>query len=54
MGHLLPEHGFDVAAALAGSEGTCAVIVRAKVGLVPKPVTTALLCLGYRDTIDSA
>ncbi|WP_043457204.1 FAD-binding and (Fe-S)-binding domain-containing protein [Arthrobacter sp. 31Y] len=54
VGHLLPEHGFDVAAALAGSEGTCAVIVRAKVGLVPKPVTTALLCLGYRDTIDSA
>lgn len=54
VGHLLPEHGFDVAAALAGSEGTCAVVVRAKVGLVPKPLTTALLCLGYRDTIDSA
>lgn len=54
VGHLLPEHGFDVAAALAGSEGTCAVVVRAKVGLVQKPLTTALLCLGYGDTIDSA
>lgn len=54
VGHLLPEHGFDVAAALAGSEGTCAVVVRANVGLVPKPLTTALVCLGYRDTIDSA
>ncbi|WP_223932545.1 FAD-binding and (Fe-S)-binding domain-containing protein [Arthrobacter sp. StoSoilB5] len=54
LGHLLPEHGFDVASALAGSEGTCAVVVRAKVGLVRKPRATALLCLGYRDTIDSA
>lgn len=54
LGHLLPEHGFDVAAALAGSEGTCAIVVRAKVGLVPKPRTTALLCLGYANTIDSA
>ncbi|MGP0223970.1 FAD-binding and (Fe-S)-binding domain-containing protein [Paenarthrobacter sp. NCHU4564] len=54
VGHLLPEHGFDVAAALAGSEGTCAVVVRARVGLVPKPRTTALLCLGYTNTIDSA
>jgi FAD/FMN-containing dehydrogenase/Fe-S oxidoreductase len=54
LGHLLPEHGFDVARALAGSEGTCAVVVRAKVGLVHKPRATALLCLGYRDTIDSA
>ena len=54
LGHLLPEQGFDVAAALAGSEGTCAVVVRAKVGLVPKPGTTALLCLGYRDTVESA
>lgn len=54
LGHLLPEHGFDVAAALAGSEGTCAVVVRAKMTLVPRPQTTALLCLGYGNTIDSA
>lgn len=54
LGHLLPEHGLNVASALAGSEGTCAVVVRAKVGLVQKPLATALLCLGYRDTIDSA
>ncbi|WP_245413032.1 FAD-binding and (Fe-S)-binding domain-containing protein [Arthrobacter celericrescens] len=54
LGHLLPEHGFDIAGALAGSEGTCAIVVRAKVGLVQKPRTTALLCLGYEDTIESA
>lgn len=54
LGHLLPENGLDIAGALAGSEGTCAIIVRAKVGLVLKPRTTALLCLGYQDTIESA
>lgn len=54
LGHLLPEHGFNVASAMAGSEGTCAVVVRAKVGLVQKPSATALLCLGYANTIDSA
>jgi len=54
LGHLLPEHGFDIAGALAGSEGTCAIVVRAKVGLVQKPRTSALLCLGYEDTVESA
>ncbi|KRF24396.1 FAD-binding and (Fe-S)-binding domain-containing protein [Phycicoccus sp. Soil803] len=54
LAELLPENGFDVARALAGSEGTLAVIVRARVGLVPRPRATALICLGYRDTIDSA
>lgn len=54
LGHLLPEHGFDVARALAGSEGTCAVVIRAKVQLVRKPRTAVLLCLGYEDTIESA
>lgn len=54
LGHLLPENGWDVPGTLAGSEGTCAVVVRAKVGLVPKPQSTALLCLGYASTIDSA
>lgn len=54
LGQLLPERGFDVARALAGSEGTCAVVVRARLALVPRPQATALLCLGYRDTVDSA
>lgn len=52
--HLLPEAGFDVAQALAGSEGTCAIVVRARVALVAKPRATALLCLGYPDTVTSA
>lgn len=54
LANLLPENGCDIARALAGSEGTCALILRARVGLVPKPGPTALLCLGYDTTVDSA
>lgn len=54
LGHLLPEQGFDVAAALAGSEGTCAMLVRARVRLVPRPAATALLCVGYEDSATAA
>ena len=54
LGHLLPESGLNIARALAGSEGTCAVTVRAKVRLVPKPGATALLCVGYDSTVESA
>ncbi|CAN5274436.1 FAD-binding and (Fe-S)-binding domain-containing protein [soil metagenome] len=47
--HLLPEHGGDVARALVGSEGTCAVLLGATVSLVEVPVATALVVLGYPD-----
>ncbi|WP_070380859.1 FAD-binding and (Fe-S)-binding domain-containing protein [Rhodococcus sp. WMMA185] len=54
LGSLLPENGFDVARALVGSEGTCAVVVAATVALVPVPPAAMLLCLGYRDLVDAA
>ncbi|MFC0453582.1 FAD-binding and (Fe-S)-binding domain-containing protein [Rhodococcus jostii] len=54
LANLLPENGFDVARALVGSEGTCAVIVAATVALVPVPPAAMLLCLGYRDLVDAA
>ncbi|MCX5043681.1 FAD-binding oxidoreductase [Aldersonia sp. NBC_00410] len=54
LANLLPENGFDVARALVGSEGTCAVIVAAKVALVPVPPAAMLLSLGYRDVVDAA
>jgi FAD/FMN-containing dehydrogenase/Fe-S oxidoreductase len=54
LGQLLPEHGFDVARALCGSEGTCALVIRAKVGLVTRPRAAALLCLGYADPVEAA
>jgi FAD/FMN-containing dehydrogenase/Fe-S oxidoreductase len=54
LSHLLPERGFNVARALVGSEGTCAVIVRARMKLVPRAPTALLLCLGYADVVDAA
>ncbi len=54
LSHLLPERGFDVARALVGSEGTCALVTSAVVGLVPVAEHPQLLCLGYRDVVDAA
>ncbi|MFF1831480.1 FAD-binding and (Fe-S)-binding domain-containing protein [Paenarthrobacter sp. NPDC058040] len=54
LGNLLPEHGFNAAKALAGSEGTCAVIVAATVKLVEVPASALLLCLGYPDVVAAA
>ncbi|MFF7702830.1 FAD-binding and (Fe-S)-binding domain-containing protein [Streptomyces lydicus] len=52
--HLLPENGFDVVRALAGTEGTCATIVSATVRLLPKPPAAQLVALGYDDVVDAA
>lgn len=54
LANLLPEHGFNVARALVGSEGTCAVIVGARMKLVPKPASALLVCLGYPDVVEAA
>ncbi|MER7395267.1 FAD-binding and (Fe-S)-binding domain-containing protein [Streptomyces sp. NPDC000151] len=54
LSHLLPEKGFDVARALVGSEGTCAIVVRARMRLVPKAPSALLVCLGYTDVVDAA
>ena len=47
--HLLPENGFDVARALVGTEGTCVVVLGAKLRLVDSPPGRSLLVLGYPD-----
>ncbi|WP_158852105.1 FAD-binding and (Fe-S)-binding domain-containing protein [Saccharothrix deserti] len=52
--HLLPERGFDVARALVGTEGTCAVVVAATVRLVATAPASALLALGYDNLVDAA
>ncbi|NNN14729.1 MAG: FAD-binding oxidoreductase [Acidimicrobiaceae bacterium] len=54
LANLLPERGFDVARSLAGSEGTCAVVVSAKVQLVPVQAASILLSLGYKNVVDAA
>ena len=54
LDRLLPEQGFDVAAALVGTEGTCATILEATVRLVPSPGHRSLLLLGYPDLFAAA
>jgi FAD/FMN-containing dehydrogenase/Fe-S oxidoreductase len=52
--HLLPERGGDLARALAGSEGTLAVVLAATVRLVRAPAATTLVVLGYPDMATAA
>ena len=51
---LLPERGFNVARALVGTEGTCALVLAATVRLVPSPPCRSLLVLGYEDVYQAA
>lgn len=50
---LLPENGFDLAKALVGSEGTCVVVLEARVRLVPDPKSRVLLVLGYPSVYEA-
>lgn len=52
--HLLPEHGFDVARFLAGSEGTLAVVTGATVRLAEAPAHTVLVVVGFPDLAAAA
>src|SRR5207253_11359612 len=46
--------GFDVAKALVGTEGTCVLVLRAKVKLVYNPPVRSLLVFGYKDIFHAA
>jgi FAD/FMN-containing dehydrogenase/Fe-S oxidoreductase len=50
---LLPEHGFDVAGLLVGSESTLVTVLRAELKLVPVQAERSLVVLGY-PSIDKA
>jgi FAD/FMN-containing dehydrogenase/Fe-S oxidoreductase len=50
---LLPENGFNVAQALVGSEGTCVVVLEARVRLLDNPPARSLLVLGYKDVYEA-
>jgi FAD/FMN-containing dehydrogenase/Fe-S oxidoreductase len=54
LDRLLPEHGFDVAAALCGTESTCVTVVEATVRLVDWPKARSLLIVGYDDAATAA
>jgi FAD/FMN-containing dehydrogenase/Fe-S oxidoreductase len=49
LDQLLPENGFNVARALVGSEGTCALTLQAEARLVESPRERVLVVLGFPD-----
>ena len=51
---LLPERGFNVAASLVGTEGTCVSFLTATVRLLPWPAHRALVVAGYPSMVDLA
>ncbi len=51
---LLPEHGFNVAHALVGSESTCVLVLEAMVRLIPNPKARTLVVLGYPSVFEAA
>lgn len=54
LDELLPENGFQVARALVGTEGTCAIVLEAKVRLIESPRHRVLVGLGYDDAFLTA
>lgn len=51
---LLPENGFHVARALVGSEGTCVIVLGARLRLIENPAARSLLVLGYPSVYEAA
>lgn len=49
LDQLLPENNFNVARAIVGTEGTCAIVLRAKVALIRLPKKKQLFVLGFDD-----
>lgn len=54
LDELLPENGFNVARALVGTEGTCAIVLDATVKLIHSPQHRKLVGLGYKDAFQAA
>ncbi len=54
LDRLLPERGFNLAAAFVGTEATCGLVLEAVCRLIQSPQYRALLVLGYEDTPTAA
>jgi FAD/FMN-containing dehydrogenase/Fe-S oxidoreductase len=54
LDELLQEQGFNLARALVGTEGTCAIVLEAKVRLIHSPQHRALVGVGYEDAFIAA
>lgn len=52
--HLLPENGGDLAKAMVGTEGTCALVLGATLRLVPLAAAQTLVVLSYPDMVAAA
>ncbi len=49
LDRLLPEGGFNLAAAFVGTESTCGLVLEAELDLIPSPQERSLILLGYED-----
>ncbi|MBV9421610.1 MAG: FAD-binding protein [Solirubrobacterales bacterium] len=49
LDRLLPEHGFNLAAAMVGTEATCALVLEARCQLIDSPQHRSLALVGYQD-----
>ncbi len=49
LDELLPENGFNVARALAGTEGTCVTVLEASLHLIPHLEFRVMVVLGFQD-----
>ncbi len=49
LDRLLPEHGFNLAAALVGTEATCGLVLEARCKLIDSPQHRSLVLAGYDD-----
>jgi FAD/FMN-containing dehydrogenase/Fe-S oxidoreductase len=49
LDRLLPENGFNLAAAMVGTEATCGLVLEARCKLIPSPQHRALVLVGYED-----
>ncbi len=54
LDRLLPEHGFQVAQALVGTEGTCVVVLGATVRLIDAMPARTLVVFGFPDVYTAA
>ncbi|HKD45511.1 MAG TPA: FAD-linked oxidase C-terminal domain-containing protein [Candidatus Angelobacter sp.] len=54
LDELLPEHRFNIARSLVGAEGTCVIVLGAKVRLVDWPKKRTTLVLGFKDVYAAA
>jgi FAD/FMN-containing dehydrogenase/Fe-S oxidoreductase len=54
LDRLLPEGDFNLAAALVGTEATCALVLEARCKLIHSPQKRSLVLVGYEDGPDAA